>query len=280
MPPTAARQLIRRVSCPGVPSSTVTRRGLAPASEHSAASPSSSISCSPGVTSRSRRVALLPIGWPSPSRATTYPSGSTRAPVVTVVISREAAAGSLGVSPQAHRAARQRVRWTRRIGVSSVGMGRLARSRVRAYMVGAAGQQPVSFRSTGPMLRLTTFGGLTLARGAEDLTGAATQRRRLALLVLLAVAGAPGMSPDKLLAYLWPESDIERARHVLNQLLYAQRQQVGDDLFLGRKTLRLNPALIATDVGAFEEACAVGDLGTAAGLYAGPFLDGFFVKEA
>ncbi len=130
------------------------------------------------------------------------------------------------------------------------------------------------------MLRLTTFGGLTLARGAEDLTGAATQRRRLALLVLLAVAGPAGMSRDKLLAYLWPESDLERARHVLNQLLYAQRQQVGDDLFLGRKTLRLNPALIATDVGAFEQAITAGDLATAAGLYAGPFLDGFFVKEA
>ncbi|HEY9445387.1 MAG TPA: BTAD domain-containing putative transcriptional regulator [Gemmatimonadales bacterium] len=130
------------------------------------------------------------------------------------------------------------------------------------------------------MLRLTTFGGLTLARGAEDLTGAATQRRRLALLALLAVAGSAGMSRDKLLAYLWPESDLERARHVLNQLLYAQRQQVGDDLFHGRKTLRLNPALIATDVGAFEQALAAGDLPTAADQYAGPFLDGFFVKEA
>ena len=130
------------------------------------------------------------------------------------------------------------------------------------------------------MLRLTTFGGLTLARGAEDLTGAATQRRRLALLVLLAVAGSVGMSRDKLLAYLWPESDLERARHVLNQLLYAQRQQVGDDLFLGRKTLRLNPALITSDVGGFEQGLAGGDLATAAGLYAGPFLDGFFVKDA
>jgi serine/threonine-protein kinase len=130
------------------------------------------------------------------------------------------------------------------------------------------------------MLRLHTFGGLTLARGAEDLTGAATQRRRLALLVLLAVAGPAGVSRDKLLAYLWPESEFERARHVLNQLLYAQRQQVGDDLFLGRKTLRLNPALIATDVGGFEQALADGDLATAAALYAGPFLDGFFVKDA
>src|SRR6188472_3438789 len=84
---------------------------------------------------------------------------------------------------------------------------------------------PINRRSASdqpdPMLRLNTFGGLTLTRGTEDLTGAATQRRRLALLVLLAVAGPVGMSRDKLLAYLWPESDVERARHVLNQLLYA-----------------------------------------------------------
>jgi DNA-binding SARP family transcriptional activator len=135
------------------------------------------------------------------------------------------------------------------------------------------------------MLRLRTFGGLTLARGSEDLTGAVTQRRRLALLALLAVAGPAGMSRDKLLAYLWPESDAERARHVLNQLLYAQRRQVGGDgesseLFLGRKTLRLNPGVIGTDVGAFEEALAADDPARAGEIYAGPFLDGFFVKEA
>jgi DNA-binding SARP family transcriptional activator len=134
------------------------------------------------------------------------------------------------------------------------------------------------------VLQLRTFGGLTLARGSEDLTGAVTQRRRLALLVLLAVAGSTGMSRDKLLAYLWPESDSERARHVLNQLLYAQRRQVGgttgEDLFLGRKTLRLNPAVIATDVGAFEAALSADDPTRAAEAYAGPFLDGFFVKDA
>ena len=129
------------------------------------------------------------------------------------------------------------------------------------------------------MLRLRTFGGLTLARGSEDLTGAVTQRRRLALLALLAVAGPAGMSRDKLLACLWPESDAERARHVLNQLLYAQRR-VGGELFLGRKTLRLNPAAIATDVGAFEAALASGDRATAAATYTGPFLDGFFMKDA
>jgi DNA-binding SARP family transcriptional activator len=135
--------------------------------------------------------------------------------------------------------------------------------------------------STGAMLRLQTFGGLTLFRDTENLTGAATQRRRLAILVLLAVAGDTGMGRDKLLAYLWPESDAERARHVLNQLLYAQRRQVGDDaLFLGRKTLRLNPAVISSDVSACDQALAAGDLEAAVALYGGPFLDGFFLKDA
>jgi DNA-binding SARP family transcriptional activator len=131
------------------------------------------------------------------------------------------------------------------------------------------------------MLRLRTFGGLSLSRGEENLTGAVTQRRRLAILALLAVAGESGMSRDKLVAYLWPESDAERARHVLNQLLYAQRRQVGDDsLFQGRKTLRLNAAVITTDVDDLTKALARGDRAEAAGLYRGPFLDGFFVKDA
>jgi DNA-binding SARP family transcriptional activator len=131
------------------------------------------------------------------------------------------------------------------------------------------------------MLRLRTFGGLTLARGEEDLTGAVTQRRRLAILAALAVAGEQGMSRDKLQALLWPESDAARARHVLNQLLYAQRRQVGSNaLFRGQKTLRLNPEMIWTDAGTFEAALQRGELEEAAAVYAGPFLDGFFLKDA
>ncbi|MGH7513364.1 MAG: AfsR/SARP family transcriptional regulator [Gemmatimonadales bacterium] len=131
------------------------------------------------------------------------------------------------------------------------------------------------------MLRLQTFGGVSLFRGDENLTGAVTQRRRLGILVLLAASGATGLSRDKLLALLWPESDADSARHVLNQLLYAQRRQVGDDgLFLGRKTLRLNPAVIGSDVDAFEGALEADDLDAAANLYRGPFLDGFFLKDA
>jgi DNA-binding SARP family transcriptional activator len=131
------------------------------------------------------------------------------------------------------------------------------------------------------MLRLQTFGGVSLFRGDENLTGAVTQRRRLGILVLLAASGSAGLSRDKLLAFLWPESDAESARHVLNQLLYAQRRQVGDEtLFQGRKTLRLNPTVITSDVDAFDRALEAQDLEAAAGLYRGPFLDGFFLKDA
>jgi DNA-binding SARP family transcriptional activator len=131
------------------------------------------------------------------------------------------------------------------------------------------------------MLRLQTFGGVSLFRGDENLTGAVTQRLRLGILVLLASSGPTGLSRDKLQALLWPESDTSNARHVLNQLLYAQRRQVGDEaLFLGRKTLRLNPAVISSDVDGFERALEAHDLESAAGLYRGPFLDGFFLKDA
>jgi DNA-binding SARP family transcriptional activator len=130
-------------------------------------------------------------------------------------------------------------------------------------------------------LRLLTFGGLNLLVGGQAQTGSATRRRRLALLALLAVTRDRGMNREKVQAYLWPESDTERARHGLNQLVYFQRRHLdGGDLFLGRKTLRLNRAAITTDIWDFEDALEAGAHDTAVRLYAGPFLDGFFVREA
>ena len=131
------------------------------------------------------------------------------------------------------------------------------------------------------MLQLTVLGGLTL--GLEDglVSGAMTQRRRLALLALLAVARQRGLSRDKIMAYLWAESDTARARHALNQLLHIQRKLLaGRELFLGGKTLRLSPTAIRTDVGEFEDALDRGDLEAAAAVYGGPFVDGFFLKDA
>lgn len=130
-------------------------------------------------------------------------------------------------------------------------------------------------------LRLLTFGGLNLLVGGYATTGSATRRRRLALLALLAVARGRGLNRDKVQAYLWPESDTERARHGLNQLVYFQRRHLGSgDLFLGKKTLRLNPAVITTDVWDFEDALDAGAHEGAVRLYAGSFLDGFFLRGA
>jgi DNA-binding SARP family transcriptional activator len=129
------------------------------------------------------------------------------------------------------------------------------------------------------MLRLEALGGLRLV----DATGASpavTQRRRLALLALLACAGERGLTRDKVIGYLWPESTPEHARHGLEQLLYALRQQVPEQLILGPDPLRLNPAQVESDVGGFRRAIASGEWGTAAGLFRGPFLDGFYLSDA
>ncbi|HKG95425.1 MAG TPA: BTAD domain-containing putative transcriptional regulator, partial [Gemmatimonadaceae bacterium] len=109
----------------------------------------------------------------------------------------------------------------------------------------------------------------------------ATHRKMLALLALLSVARDGGITREKLAALLWPESDEERARGALKQICYALRQAVGADVLAsGPGELRLNPPAIASDVAEFEQALAGGDPARAVSLYAGPFLDGFYLKGA
>ena len=79
-----------------------------------------------------------------------------------------------------------------------------------------------------------------------------------------------------MLAYLWPDTEEERARRGLNQALYALRQDLGsDDVFIGSRDLRLNPELVSSDVVEFEQALGRGKLEEATARYTGPFLDGF-----
>ena len=131
------------------------------------------------------------------------------------------------------------------------------------------------------MLFLRTFGGLSLENGGRPITGAAAQRGRLAILAVLATANGTGVSRDRLFALFWPDSDIERARGALKQALYAVRRDVAEqELTLGTSELRLNPNVITSDVAAFEGALAAGDLDGAVSRYAGPFLDGIYLKDA
>ncbi len=128
-------------------------------------------------------------------------------------------------------------------------------------------------------MRLRTLGGVYVASAeGEPITGAATQRRLLALLAVLAVAGERGYSREKLIALLWPEAGEERARHSLTQALYGARRALGvDDLFIAGGDIRLNRERLQSDVQELEEALEEGNLERAVALYHGPFADGFFL---
>lgn len=77
----------------------------------------------------------------------------------------------------------------------------------------------------------------------------------------------------------WPEADDEHGRHSLRQALYRLRSEVGQDLVLAGASLWLDPAYVRSDVGQFRAALEAGDRTRAAGLYRGPFLDGFYLSQ-
>jgi DNA-binding SARP family transcriptional activator/TolB-like protein len=125
---------------------------------------------------------------------------------------------------------------------------------------------------------LITFGGLAIEQGSGPAPTTGTQRKALVLLAVVAATGAPGVPREKLTALLWPESDAERARGALNQMLHGLRRQLGSpDAVCGTASLSLDPAYIDSDISSFRAALETGDFETAARLYAGPFLDGVHI---
>jgi DNA-binding SARP family transcriptional activator len=130
------------------------------------------------------------------------------------------------------------------------------------------------------VLRLITFAGLALTRDGAPYTGAASQRRRLALLAVLATAGPTGVSREKLLAYFWPETEEDQARHALNQALHQIRAGLGPDAVITTSTALALGSGITSDVAEFKQASAERHYERAAALVPGPFLDGFHIPEA
>lgn len=126
---------------------------------------------------------------------------------------------------------------------------------------------------------LKLLGGVSIETQEGPLAGRAAQRRRLALLALLAASG--GMGREKLIAYLWPDADSERGRHLLSDSVYRINQALGGEAVLAAgDELRLRPELLAADVAEFEALVDEGKHGDAVALYRGPFLDGFFLDGA
>ena len=129
------------------------------------------------------------------------------------------------------------------------------------------------------MLHLKTFGGLSVDRDGTPGTGAAQQRKTLALLALVAAAGDRGVSRDKLIAFLWPETDAEHGRGLLKQACYALRRDLeAPELLLGSIQLRLNTAVVSSDLASFASALEENDPVKAISFYTGPFLDGFYLN--
>jgi serine/threonine-protein kinase len=128
------------------------------------------------------------------------------------------------------------------------------------------------------MLRLETLGALVIA--GDSGTPLPLQRRRLALLALLAGAGKRGLTRDKIVAILWPDTTEAKARHALEQLIYSLRKEQGEALVAGPDPLRINHHVLAVDVMEFLNALERGELAEAVRLYKGTFADGFYLSGA
>src|SRR5262245_53559895 len=131
------------------------------------------------------------------------------------------------------------------------------------------------------MFYLRLFGSPNLESDLGAVTGGASQRHRLALLALLAMAPARRLSRDKLIAYLWPDRDADGGRNLLKVSTYVLRSILGDSALLSEgDVLRLNAESLQIDAKEFAAALERSDYTRAIELYRGPFLDGFFVPEA
>jgi len=128
---------------------------------------------------------------------------------------------------------------------------------------------------------LKLFGGAVLEGEHGAVRGRAAHRRRIALLALLAAGRGRTVARERLIGLLWPENDDEAARHLLSESLYVLRKALGEGALVSAGgELGVDPGRVACDVAAFEEALAAGGLEAAVALYAGPFLDGFYVSDA
>ena len=128
------------------------------------------------------------------------------------------------------------------------------------------------------MLRLRALGALALLDDGSPVSGPMSQRRRLALLAML--AASDGIGRDRLVGCLWPEQDEGRARHTLSQWLHLLRRDLPAGAVTGTDELRLDPAVLPSDVAEFRAALAGGDPAAAVAAYGGPFADGFTMPDA
>jgi DNA-binding SARP family transcriptional activator len=132
------------------------------------------------------------------------------------------------------------------------------------------------------MYTLRVLGGVALEGPSGKPVGRLSQRRAEAVLAVLAVADALGCTRDRLIALLWPDADHAHGRHDLRDTLCAIRHVLGPEAVVAGpgESLRLNPAVLASDLQRFTSAIAAHRLTDAVEAYGGPFLEGFCLDGA
>ncbi|MGQ0562420.1 MAG: AfsR/SARP family transcriptional regulator [Gemmatimonadota bacterium] len=119
-------------------------------------------------------------------------------------------------------------------------------------------------------LRITTLGQTRVLLDGVEVDWLDTHRRRVGLLLYLALEGEA--LREKLLGALWPDSEPERARHSLNQLIYSLRKILGEDTIItaGERVCLCDS--VEVDARAFVAAVNAGSHTEALRLYHGGFL--------
>ncbi len=127
---------------------------------------------------------------------------------------------------------------------------------------------------------LRCLGGLAVSAASNGQPLLVNQRKRLTLLAVLAADRREFISRDWLLTLFWPESDEERARNSLNQLVFGIRRELGNEALVGDlSALRLDPTVVDCDVRRFRTAMSASCHAEALASYGGPFLDGVFLRD-
>lgn len=130
--------------------------------------------------------------------------------------------------------------------------------------------------------RIRSLGQVSLVSVAGDIETAVSVRpRHLAVLAVLTLASRP-VARDVLVEMFWGGETETRARHSLSNALSGLRSLLGPEAITARSDfISLNPeARLEADVLQFVAACEMRDDSTAAGLYAGPFLEGVYVSDS
>lgn len=134
------------------------------------------------------------------------------------------------------------------------------------------------------MVELRALGPTSLkGPGGTAVQSVLARPRLLALLVTLASAPEGAfLRRDTLLGFFWPDAAQERARASLRQALYNLRQSLGAQAVetRGEDEVRLDPAVVWSDVAAFRAALAGGETEIGLELYRGDLLEGFFLSGA